>query len=138
MANLEKIIAVRNKHETMSIDINIFHQIPPGHRLISNIIRELNTLNLLECSLYCITSRLFPKLSAYGSQKINTSSELTGLRELRLLRSYNGKYFYRFCVNIKKKYLRLAYMWVASKRLVALSIAIIVSGFVKLFTPGFY
>ena len=33
---------------------NIFHQIFTGHRLTGNVIRELNTASLLECSLYCI------------------------------------------------------------------------------------
>ena len=34
--------------------MNICHQIFTGHRLTGNVIRQLNALNLLECSLYCI------------------------------------------------------------------------------------
>jgi hypothetical protein len=40
--------------QIVNIDINVFHPILTGHRLTGNVIRELNTLNLLECSLYCI------------------------------------------------------------------------------------
>ena len=41
----------QNRHKTTSIDVDIFLK---GHRLTGNVIHELNTLNLLECSLYCI------------------------------------------------------------------------------------
>ena len=40
--------------KTTSTHINIFRQILTGHRLTGNVIREMTTLNLLECALYCI------------------------------------------------------------------------------------
>ena len=38
----------------MSIDISIFHQIFTGHRLTGNVMGELSTSSVIECSLYCI------------------------------------------------------------------------------------